>query len=395
MHSRKSTTIHTPSQRDELVVSRELFPYPDAVTDWDHATFRSLISTELSAEQIERLVTPLETYPRQSHVLAVHWHPEFVPMELIRQRINTMFPNRTDELIIPTQHNILMEYDGYAGVEVDCYSQSFSRKVQLLIHFERSRVEQADVFKQMLAHTFNYRSRQLGEFIETIIDPAYEKRLSQGVRRAGADDDLVTFIRVHARKLRDLMREYDSVMPPEAFRNKLLTNYISALRDLYDERHIVRALALLGAVKRVVKANFSSEFFYATEEVIEEVRRLGGCIVIPHPEQFWPILLADYDVDGYEVWNPQSREYTDFLVTVVNRQNRTLSDQHRRILIFMGDDCHMGEKAKDPAHQDTEKARREIGVQPAWDDLAVRKSLICADADRHSVIREYRERLAG
>ncbi len=45
-------------------------------------------------------------------------------------------------------------------------------------------------------------------------------------------------------------------------------------------------------------------------------------MVIPHPEQFWPILLADYDVDGYEVWNPQSREYTDFLIRALDNQNK-------------------------------------------------------------------------
>lgn len=395
MQSRKTTTIHPPAEGDDPGVRKELFPYPDAVTEWDHATFLSLISTELSPEQQQRLVRPAIVCPRQQHVLAVHWHPEFVPMELIRRRIDATFPNRIDELIIPTQHNILMEYDDYAGVEVDCYSRGFNRKVQLLVHFERSRVEGATVFKHMLEHTFNYRSRQLFEFMDAIINPAHERKLSAAVREAGADDDLVTFVRVHTRKIRQLMHEYEAVTPPEAIRNKLLTNYVMALRDLYDERLVARARALLGSIKRVVKAHFSNEFFYSTEEVIEEVRRLRGGIVIPHPEQFWPILLADYDVDGYEVWNPQSREYTDFLVTVVNRQNRTLPDGHRPILIFMGDDCHMGEKAKDPAYQDAEKAGREIGVQPAWDDLAVRKSLIVANADRERVIRDYRDRLTG
>jgi hypothetical protein len=395
MRSRKTTTIKSPAVEDEVSGGRELFPYPDAVSEWDHSTYLALISTELSAVQRERLVRPADVFARQEHVLAVHWHPEIVPMDLIRQRIDAMFPNRCDELIIPTQHNILMEYDGFAGVEVDCYSRGFNRKVQLLVHFERSRVEDAGVFKSMLAHTFNYRSRQLFEFIDTIVDRSYEARVSAAAREAGADEDLVTFVRVHARKMRQLLQEYESVTPPEAIRNKLLANYLTALRDLYDERLIVRALALLGAIKRVVKANFSNEFFYSTEEVIEEVRRLGGGIVIPHPEQFWPILLADYDVDGYEVWNPQSQEYTDFLVTVVNRQNQTRSRGQRRILILMGDDCHMGEKTKEPAYQDPEKAQREIGVQPAWNDPAIRKSLIVANADRHSVIREYRARLVG
>jgi hypothetical protein len=105
------------------------------------------------------------------------------------------------------------------------------------------------------------------------------------------------------------------------------------------------------------------------------------------------VLLADYDVDGYEVWNPQSRQYTDFLINVVSRQNRTSRRGHRPILIFMGDDTHLGEKVRASFIQDPAKTDREVGVQPAWDDLAVRKSLITAKAGRDVVIAEYAARL--
>ena len=143
----------------------------------------------------------------------------------------------------------------------------------------------------------------------------------------------------------------------------------------------------------MVKRNFALDYFYRTEEVIEEVRALGGCIVIPHPEQFWPVLLDDLDIDGIEVWNPQSFEYTEFLIDVVARLNRERGRSDRPILVTMGDDCHMGEKVKDPRHQDVIKASREIGVQPPWDDLNIRKSLIVSRADRSNLIREYRARL--
>jgi hypothetical protein len=63
------------------------------------------------------------------------------------------------------------------------------------------------------------------------------------------------------------------------------------------------------------------------------------------------------------------------------------------MLIFMGDDCHMGEKARDPRQQDPEKAGREIGVQPAWEDLSIGKSLIVARAGRQRVIEDYEARL--
>ncbi len=121
---------------------------------------------------------------------------------------------------------------------------------------------------------------------------------------------------------------------------------------------------------------------------------MGGCVVIPHPEQFWPILLAEYDVDGYEVWNPQSQRYTDFLISVLNRKNSLLSNSEKRLLIFMGDDTHVGEKTRDPKEQEMEKTGREIGVQPAWDDLEIQKTLILGNVDKKRVIEEYRERLA-
>jgi hypothetical protein len=106
------------------------------------------------------------------------------------------------------------------------------------------------------------------------------------------------------------------------------------------------------------------------------------------------VLLDDLDIDGIEVWNPQSFEYTQFLIDVVVRKNATRQHKDRPILITMGDDCHMGEKVKEPRHQDAAKAGREIGVQPPWDDLNIRKNLIVAKADRSNLIREYRARLA-
>jgi hypothetical protein len=61
----------------------------------------------------------------------------------------------------------------------------------------------------------------------------------------------------------------------------------------------------------------------------------------------------------------------------------------------MGDDCHMGEKTKPADQQDPEKSAREIGYQPAWEDLRIRKKLIVNNISRRSVIQEYKARLAG
>ncbi len=59
----------------------------------------------------------------------------------------------------------------------------------------------------------------------------------------------------------------------------------------------------------------------------------------------------------------------------------------------MGDDTHMAEKTRALEVQDQEKAGREIGYQPSWDDFSIRKALIRAAASRCNVIQEYEVRL--
>ena len=363
------------------------------VTEWDQNTYLKIIANDLTPEQKTRIIEPSKVFPNQETVLAIHWHPEFIPMELIAKRIDSMFPNKMDELIIPTQHNIFLRYGRYVGAEVDCFSPEFNRKVQLLLHFEESRVKNADILKKILAHTLKYRSTQLFEFIHSITDPVWENRLQQAAADVGADDDLLKFVQVNTRKVEMLLLKNESITPVEEVKNKLLFNYFEELREMYDIRLINRALNFIRAVKLIVKANFSNKYFYKTTEIIEEARSLGGGIVVPHPEQFWPVLLAEYDVDGYEVWNPQSREFTDFLINVVTRQNQSKRFKQRPLLVFMGDDTHMSEKIRAPERQDRQKAEREIGLQEAWDDLSIRKSLIFANMEKYRVIDEYKKRL--
>src|SRR3989339_1362647 len=135
-----------------------------AITELDEKEFRLLIRQSLTPEEQERITHPQDRYPKDKSVLAVHWHPEWVEMPLVHQRVNHMFPNMEEHLIIPTQHNELMVYDDFAGVEVDCYSPEFNCKVQLLLHFHPDRVKDAQVLKSMISHTFNYRSGQLFNF---------------------------------------------------------------------------------------------------------------------------------------------------------------------------------------------------------------------------------------
>jgi len=366
----------------------------EEITESDNEIFFKVVSTDLDARQKSQIITPPQIFPKQEAVIAVHWHPEFVPMNLISQRINAMFPNKIHELIIPTQHNQLVSYKGYTGVEVDCYSEEFNQKVQLLLHFEDAKVENAVVLKEMLEHTFKYRSSQLLDFIHTITKPE-EDRIALAAKETGANEPLIHFVRIYVKKIAMLLDKYASVIHEQSIKNKLLRNFFDGLRPEYGNALIDRSQVFLNAVKLIVKADFPLHYFYRTSEVIEEARSLGAGIVIPHPEQFWPVLLAEYDVDGYEVWNPQSRRYTEFLISVLNKKNSRIGLSHRKLLVFMGDDTHLGEKTRDPEMQDEEKGSREIGLQPAWDDLNIQKTLIMGNFDRKKVIEEYKSRLGN
>jgi hypothetical protein len=368
---------------------------PREVTEEDDVVYRELVSTELTPEQIRQVEEPAKRHERQREVLAVHWHQEFVPLEHVRTRVERLFPARESDLIIPTQHNVLSSWDEFTGVEVDCFSSGFNRKVQLLIHFASARIEgKGDVFRGMLDHTFRYRSSQLFEFLDSLENPRFQARVDEAASLTWADEDTVEFARIHAARLRAMIERSVDTTAPEMIKNKLLANYVDRWRTTYGDPLIDHVQVFLRALKLIVKRNFALDYFYRTEEVIEEARSLGGCVVIPHPEQFWPVLLDELPIDGIEVWNPQSFEYTQFLIDVVHRKNATRARADRPILITMGDDCHMGEKVKPPHLQDPDKAGRELGVQPLWDDLNVRKNLIVARADRANLIREYRARLA-
>ena len=381
---KSSSNVKCISQTDKKV--------PEEITETDEKFFLSVISTELNSTQKSQILTPPCTYPRQDILLGVHWHPEFVPMNLIKQRIDEMFPNKKDELIIPTQHNAFTSYGDYTGVEVDCYSSGFNQKVQLLLHFENRRIEKASVLKEMLAHTFKYRSSQLFEFMDTIIKPI-EERINFAAEETGANEHVIDFVKVNVKKIKELLDKHESIIPKESIKNKLLRNFFDCLRTEYGDSFIDRVQIYLKAVKATVKANFSLNYFYRTSEIIEEARSLKAGVVIPHPEQFWPVMMAEYDVDGYEVWNPQSFRYTEFLISVLNRKNKSGATK-KPLLVFMGDDTHMGEKTRPPEKQDPEKGSREIGFQPAWDDLNIQKTLIMGNFNRKKVIEEYRSRLA-
>jgi hypothetical protein len=231
------------------------------------------------------------------------------------------------------------------------------------------------------------------EFIDTILEPGMEHKLEAAASIAASGADLVRFVRQKTGKLKRLLDDHLSITPAVMLRNKFLLYYFEALRGDCDDDLIDRAQKLLKVIKEMIKGGFSPLNLYETEEIIEEVRSLGGGIVVPHPELFLPILLADYDVDGYEVWNPQSHRHTDFLIDSIQRQNSQGKRRDKPLLIFMGDDCHVGDKVRRPKFLDPEKLRREVGVQPAWEDPHIRETLARIGVYKSKMISAYKERL--
>jgi hypothetical protein len=152
------------------------------------------------------------------------------------------------------------------------------------------------------------------------------------------------------------------------------------------------ALGVARAAKKKVKAAFQPANFYAPREIIEEARALGAGVVIPHPPFFWPVLLDDLDVDGWEVWNPSTPRHAEFLTRALARANEARG-RRRRLLAFMGDDTHLSSKYR-PA-PDGEKHGREIGFQDPWSDPNLARLLAETGQSLAGTLTEYRARLNG
>lgn len=392
-HSYDLIAISSPDRKAKTIKMLPIDCAMEEITPWDQEIFNHLISIDLTPTQVDRIIHPSRRFEDESSVLAIHWHPEMVPLDLAQSRIQTMYPQMKEFLIIPTQHNELLTYGQYAGAEVDCRATAFNRKIQILLHFKKDRIEKAHSLRSMIAHTSQYRSSQLFEFMASLADPIFEDRLQEAAKQTGVEEEIVRFAVIQTRKLRRMIHDYPATIPELSLKNKLLMNYVNAQRVLYDNHAVDRTTIFLAGVKEIVKRHFRLNFFYDVQEVIEEARTFGGGVIVPHPEQFWPVLLADYDVDGYEVWNPQSREFTEFLIQVVVKKNMSGNGMKRPLLIVMGDDTHLGEKVLDPGTQNPEKAAREIGYQPAWRDQIICDRLKSFNFDKIKAIKAYKNRL--
>ena len=357
----------------------------DNISPAELECFKKLTSINLNDQATFLAGVPSQLAPKEQELMALHWHPEWVPIELIESRIHKAFPVATNSLVIPTQHNQVLTSGAYAGVEADVYAKNYGQKVQLLIHFKADKMPKAGVFIKMMERTYNYRAHQLMEILDALIGPGAACELST----AAVSMEAVKLACLYAHKLKFLILEH-KILGSEAdelLKNRLLTDFIGGSAKNFSPELVGQALAHINAVKKGVKSQMRPEQFYSPEEVIEEARSLGAGVIIPHPPKFWPILLSELDVDGWEVWNPSTPKHTIFLIEALKRHNETHA---KKLLAFMGDDTHMSAKIRENYGTEKKGAEREIGFQPPWADPIVAKSLKEAGQSRQKSLDAYR-----
>jgi hypothetical protein len=363
------------------------------VSDWDEQTYALLVSSRLSPARRHAIAWPRQTYPDQDAVLATHWHPDGVPMELIRHRIGALFPSRTAELVIPTPHNRLAAYGELAGAEIDCYAPEIRDKVQLLIHLPRDRAARATALTGILEQAAETRARLLLRILEELDAAGPTKRLGRVATKITADPSALEFVQLRARKLRALIDRNRSKTPAHVLRPRLFRLYLEALRGQCGDRIADQGQALIRALSKALKRDEPAASFHSIYDIITEVRAARGGVVVPHPQKFPGVLETNYDVDGYEVWSPGWPRKTSALIDAI--AERSASRKARPFLMFLADDCHLGEKLRPANLRCPKRAAREIGVQAGWDDPAIRSCLERAGVTRRGVIEAYRHRLLG
>jgi hypothetical protein len=359
------------------------------VSEADLGVFNALTSVELSGRERLLAETPQATAPGEGRLFAVHFHPEWVPPDLIERRLARSFPDAGDRLVIPTQHNQIMAMGPWAGVEADVYAPEYSEKIQLLIHLPAARLGRAAVFRSMMERTFRYRALQLLEILEALTAP--DEPMAKEIRKSGLDGASLALAGIFAARLQRLIGSLDIHHSPRSamLKNRLLTDFMQERSGDLEPAALSGALSVVGLVKAMVKRRFDPRRFHTAREVIEEARGLGAGVVVPHPPQFWPALLDDLDVDGWEVWNPSTPKHALFLIECLGRAR----GRKRPLLAFMGDDTHMSSKIRPDVIDGQGGQLREIGFQPPWGSPLVADALRLRGQSRERTMDEYRARL--
>ncbi|MDR3203178.1 MAG: hypothetical protein LBV23_00320 [Deltaproteobacteria bacterium] len=352
--------------------------------------FNRLTRVELTEEERRLAVTPIETAQDERRLMAIHFHPEWTPIEFIEARLKRAFPKADDTLIIPTQHNQIMTMGPWAGVEADVFSPSLSQKIQLLIHFKSSALTKAGPLMEMMERTFSYRALQLLDVIEALSMP--DSEIQKELLKTGLAGQALEIASQYALKVAGLVESQKILGSQRSvmLKNRLLSDFIQALGKDLPPSLMGEVLSLIKLIKGIVKKRLRPTCFFSAQEVIEEARSIDAGVVIPHPPVFWPVLLDDLDVDGWEVWNPSTPSHAVFLINCLSRAPKG----RRPLLAFMGDDTHMSSKIRPKMLDDKVGSESEIGFQHPWFDAKVQQALKAAGQSRERTMDEYRSRLS-
>jgi hypothetical protein len=330
------------------------------------------------------------TDPEETCLFAPHFHPEWVPVELVEERISNAFPAARERFAVPTQHNVIASLGPWSGVEVDVWSRSCGMKLQLLVHAQAGRLEGSATFSAMIERTFRYRELQLLEILDLCSLPD-DGTLSELAKSGFGESELAGAAR-HCARLKAMIDISGVAKGPGAvmLKNRLATDYIEGKFRGTDPAGLERVLSLVNLLKSRVKSRLDPARFHEAAELVEEARGLGAGVVVPHPPRFWPALLAEIDADGWEVWNPSTPNHAVFITECLARRGSI----RRPLLAFMGDDTHMSSKIRLHMVSDKGGGDREIGFQPAWKDPETDAALKAAGQSRARTMAEYLARLA-
>jgi hypothetical protein len=382
-----------PEEKDDSPFSDQAVARDITEKDW--AAFQRLTSIELSGEERRLAAAPQRAAPEAEEFMALHWHPEWIPLDLIEARLAAAFPAAKNALPIPTQHNKALRLGRWAGVEADAYDRAYGQKVHLLFHFRAENLPKAGTFLKMMDRTYNYRAHQLVDILNRLAGPD-ESWAPLSFSKKAIQPEAARLARFYAIRLRALI-DMSGILGSERdemLKNRLLSDFMAARIKPKHESLMEQALLFIKAVKKSVKAELNPEAFYSPHELIEEARSFGAGVVIPHPPAFWPILLSDLDVDGWEIWNPSAPDHALFLAEALERANSN-GRRKRKLLAFMGDDTHMSAKIRPDALDKKANKRPEIGFQDAWQDPLLAPVLRRSGQSRANTLNEYRARLLG
>jgi hypothetical protein len=235
---------------------------PRELNQWDQEAFERIISTELTEEQKARVVTPGLTFPGQKSLLAIHWHPEFIPSDLIAQRISACFRTARRSWSFPPSTTCLSRLGGLHWREVDCYAAGLIARCSCCCISIRTGWSGPPASRPCWSTRSNTGPgsfsniwiRWLILFMTAVCRGPWPPpaRTRSWCASPGST----------AGKLKQLIEINQSIIDEETIKNKLLPDFFEELRAFYPERLINHAQSLLHAVKKIVKAQYNLTYFY-------------------------------------------------------------------------------------------------------------------------------------